>query len=444
MAWIEPQRLPLLASGVAMMLLAAALVAIDFSKRANRAFAAFLALRGMTISLYSLNLGLAGERAIVSFVPFLSLSLVPLTLYFASIYPRPRGPLSKPGMGWLVVGIIAVLDLVYLVSHGSYQQLSTEPAATAMQVASRNYSYVDFGPLAVIGFALSPLMALTSLLFVRDYVQSQPGTQRTSYFLVAAGFLVNAAFDGTRQSVGLVRLIQDGGDFPWLPWGWAFAVLPALSLLPALAGFALIGKHRFAQRGDEQRREGLLFALALLAILTGLSPLLLPSGSEFFRHPSTLVLLGLWRLTLPIFVSYALLRYALFDIDLKVRAAVAGSVVVVIGAAGYFLVSELLEGQVAARFGNLGGLVAAGLFTLVAGPLAGAGKKVSRFIMPGVHDVQGTPKLAALDIYRQQYLMLQEDGSLTAKERASLDSLRERLGLAKAAARSAERNVSAS
>lgn len=434
MAWIEPQRLPLLASGLAMVLLAVLLAAIDFRKRVNRAFSAFVALRGLTLILFSFDLGQSQQRAVESFFPYLTLATVPLVAYFASMYPRRRGPLARPGMGWGVLAAIAALDLTYFLWHGSFYTLAEGPAPTSIQVARGGLHYAGFGPLALVGFGLFPLMACLGVLFVRDYTRSPEGTQRTSYFLVAAGFLVNGVFDGSRQLVGLWRLLtDDAGAFPWAPWGWAFAVLPALSLVPAVAGLVVLGVHRFKGRAAEQRlerrREGLLFALAGLAALTGLASLLLPPGSEFFAHPATLVILGAWRLSLPAFVSYALLRYALFDIDLKVRAALAWTFVAVVFGGVYFLVSETLEGLVSDRFGQFGGLGAAALLTVAGGPLANAGKRVAKALMPGVREIHAVAPDAGEGIYRQQFLMLQEDGSLTEKERRSLEDLRDRLGL---------------
>lgn len=450
MAWIEPQRIPLLASGAAMLLLAVLLAAVDFRKRVNRSFAGFLALRGITIILFSFNLGPAPARAVESFFPYLSLAAVPLVAYFASLYPRPRGWLSRPGMGWVVLASMVALDAVYFLWHDGFYTLATGPAPTAIQTARTGLHYADFGPLALVGFGLFPLMACLGVLFVRDYTRSPEGPQRTSYFLVASGFVVNGVFDGSRQLVGLARLLAgDGaGAYPWAPWGWTFAVLPALSVVPALLGLVVVGVHQFRgrqeERRHERRRERLLFVLAALAGLTGLSSLWLPAGSEFFEHPATLVVLGLWRLSLPLFVTYALLRYALFDIDLKVRAAVAWTFVVAVFGATYFLVSETLEGLVSDRFGQYGGLAAAALLTVAGEPLAKVGRRVAKALMPGVRELKAVAPQAGEEIYRQQFLMLQEDGTLTEKERRSLDELRRRLALAPRRATTIEANALAS
>jgi hypothetical protein len=434
MAWIDPQRIPLLVSGIAMLLLAVLLATIDFSKRVNRAFATVMALRGLTVGLSAVNAPAAGHAAIQGFLPYLNLAAFPLLLLFASHFPRRRGPLGRPGAGWLAVAAIAVLWLAYFLWHDGYYVLRRGTTDLPILDAGGGLAYEGFGPLALLGYGIFPLMAGLGLLFAFDYTRSGPGTQRTSYFLVACGFLVNGMFDGARQSVGLVRLLADDAGFPWWPWGWTIAALPAISLLLALAGLVFVALHRFRGRDvdarEESRRETLLFVLAGLAALTGAAPLVLPAGSEFFASPPMLVVLGLWRLSLPLFVTYALLRYALFDIDLKVRAAVAWTFVVVVFGGVYFLVSETLEGLVSDRFGQVGGLAAAALLTVAGGPLASAGRRVAKALMPGVRELETVAPTAGEEIYRQQFLMLQEDGTLTAKERRSLDELRGRLGLA--------------
>jgi hypothetical protein len=432
MAWIDPQRIPLLASGIAMLLLAVLLSAIDFRKRVNRAFSTVVALRGLTLGLSALNLPAAAHAAVQGFLPYLNLAAFPLLLLFASHFPRRRGLLGRPGAGWVTIAAIALLWVVYFVWHQGYYTLREGTTDVPILNAGKGLVYQGFGPLAVIGYGIFPLMAALGWIFAYDYTRSQPGTQRTSYFLVAAGFLVNGVFDGARTSVGLVRLLGDSEGFPWA-WGWTIAVLPALSLVLACAGLVFVGLHRFRGREtearEEKRRESLLFGLAALAAVTGAAPLVLPAGSEFFASPPMLIILGLWRLTLPLFVTYALLRYALFDIDLKVRAAVAWTFVVVVFGSVYFLVSETLEGLVSDKFGQFGGLAAAGLLTIAGDPLAKAGRRVARALMPGVRDIKAVAPKAGEEIYRQQFLMLQEDGTLTEKERRSLEELRQHLGL---------------
>ncbi len=438
---LETGRLILLSSAAAMVLLGTLLAAIDFEKRVNRAFAALLGVRGLSLLLLQLSDRPSWNMFAARFQPYLALAILPLALYFASMYPRRRGPLARRGAGWVVLGAILVLDAIYFMDHSLYYTVAPgEPSSAAMRAAA-GVQYTGFGPLATLPSLAFPLFSMLSLLFVWDYTRTTPGATRTSYFLVASGFLLNGLFDGASRLIGLFHLLGDPGGFAWAPWGWAIVALPASSLVPAVAALALVAAHRFRGRGGERPMEARLYVAAFLALLTGLFPLVLAPGSDFFRHPATLILLGLWRLTLPALVTFALLRYALFDIDLKVRAAVAWSVVVGILGATYFLVSELLEGVVASRTGTLGGLAAAALLTLAAKPLSVIGRRAAALLMPGTKDLASAPRGRAQAIYLEQFLMLQEDGVLTEKERRSLEGLRERLGIGQTAAAAIERRA---
>jgi hypothetical protein len=443
MAWIDPQRLLLVASAVAMLLLGAALAVLDFDKLVNRAFAAFLTLRGAALLLPQLSPSGQWAAFTVDIQPYFTLALVPSALYFASMYPRRRGWLGRPGGGWVTVGLIVALEAAYFANHGLYYSTAKGVSELAVLQASgpgQRY-YTGFGPLVVLGSGAYLVLSALSVLFVRDYTRSDPGPQRTSFFLVASGFLLNGLFDGSRQLYILWSILEHPQGYPFADWGWAVAFLPSLALLPALAALAYVVVHRFRGRAQERRLESRLLVVAPIAALSGLTNFFLPPSHDIYSNPWMLLLLGLWRLSLPALVTYALLRYALFDIDIKVRAGLAWSLVAAAFGAAFFFGSEFIEGQIAKEYGNWGGLGAAALLAVFSKPLVALGRKTAALLMPGVRDLGRVEKSYAADIYRQQFLMLQEDGVLTSKERASLDGLRARLGLGEVAARSIERAV---
>jgi hypothetical protein len=435
MAVLELAALPIVGSGVAMLLLAAVLLAMDFRKRVNRAFAALLVLRGVSLILSPLDLGARGSLAIQGLIPYIVLPLAPLTVYFASIYPRRRGWLGRPGGGWWTLALAVALDALYMVWHDGYWTLAPAESMVPLLRADEGVQFVGFGPLALVGMASFPLLSGLAFLFALDYTRSPPGTIRASHFLVAAGFLVNGLFDGTTRLLSLARLdAASAAAYPWWPWGWAIPILPALAIIPALAALALIVRHQFRRgKGQERAMEVRLYVFAALALASALLPR--PASGDFFSAPSQ-VILGLWRLALPVVVTYALLRYALFDIDVKVRAAVAWTVVAGVFAGAWFIGSNLLQNVLAewTGTGTVGGLVAAALLAWATPPMIRFGRWSAAKLMPGVHDFSKETRQAA-EVYRQQFEMLQEDGVLTPKERQSLDRLRDKLGLPKPMAR---------
>src|SRR5687768_5500149 len=123
-----------------------------------------------------------------------------------------------------------------------------------MSVLRPGVHAASFGPLSILGLMYGPVLYGLALLFMSEYTRSSPGPQRTSYFLMAAGFALNGLFDGMTGASNVVALLASGGPHAWLPWGWGVALLPALSLLPALASLALMGAHHFNRRAAVERQ----------------------------------------------------------------------------------------------------------------------------------------------------------------------------------------------
>lgn len=437
MAWIEPERILILASAVAMLAIGLAVLAIDFSKRANRAFGALMAARAVSLGLAQIGVEPRLVRWALDVQPYVYLSLIPLACYFASVYPLRRGPLGRTGGGWVTLGIVAVLDVAYFLRHDLYHRLAPGPGPSPL-LGVRGLHYEAFGPFIVLTMAVTVVFSALAVLFARDYTRSTMGSQRTSYFLVAAGFIVNGLFDGSRLFVGLVDYLQSPAGFPLLPWGWAVVFLPSLGLPLAVAALALIAIHHFPERRKEKSAEFRLYAFSIMALATGLLPLVLPPGSDLFASPVLLVILGAWRLALPSLVAFALMRYALFDLDVKLRSAVAGTVAAAIFGVLYFTISQIVENVVSERYNNLVGFGLAAVLAVTAERMLSAGRKVASLMMPETQDVSALRQDHAAETYRQEFLFMQEDGVVTRKERRALDILRERLGIAAGKARAIE------
>lgn len=423
----EWTRLLLLTVGAATLLLGLALWALDLDKRANRAFAALLALKGGALTLSQVP-KMAPSAAAFTFsaMPYLLIPIIPVAIYFASVFPRRRGWLGRPGSGWWVVAAVVVLWGFYLGRHELFWTLTTaEPAHPALAAVSGQLAYAAYGPMSLLLWATYPVFGFVALLFIMDYAKTTGGPQRLSHFLVGLGFLVNALFDGVTRLSTLEAVLSDLAGFPMAPWGWAAVFLPALSLVPALIALAYMSWHRFEHRAQERTLERRAYLLAGLALVAGGLPLLVPSAN-LFTSPVYVLLLALMRLALPVAVTYGLLRYSLFDIDIRVRKGIGYALMASAFGAVYFLASEMLEGRVGDRFGNYAGLGAAALLTLVSIPLSRVTQAIARLIMPGVQP----PEMSdAARLYASQFSMLNEDGYLTTKERRCLDQLRERLGL---------------
>ena len=150
MPLLDPSRIPLLAAGAAMLALAGVLLWMDFAKRVNRAFAVYLIARGGTLVLPALS-GPRLERLALDLQAYFLLALVPAALYFASLYPRRRGPLSGRWGGWIALAATVAIFLLYIADHGLYQTLARTPEGAGPGSASASWDYVDQGPLFALG-----------------------------------------------------------------------------------------------------------------------------------------------------------------------------------------------------------------------------------------------------------------------------------------------------
>ncbi len=113
-------------------------------------------------------------------------------------------------------------------------------------------------------------------------------------------------FDGTTRLAVLADLVDGPAGYPWLPWGWAVVTLPVLALVPAALGVAVLAANRSIDPRPLHALEGNLLVLATFAFLSCVVRLLLPADSDIGGHPTMLVLMGVWRLTMPVLVAWAL------------------------------------------------------------------------------------------------------------------------------------------
>lgn len=308
---VAPERLVLLASGLAMLALAAAILASSGRHRPHRFLGALLAMRGMTVLLPQLGSDPRWTVAAVNLQPYFALAVVPLAVacLAASMQGQPR----RAGLGWATVAAIAGLDLAYLVDHRAVHATAPGTATVGALQAAPGLVYTSFGPLFAVVAAAPLLLAMLGLRYAVWYRRDAGGPDARTWLLLAAGLIAGGLFDGTSRLAALASLLDHGAGYPWLPWGWAVAVLPVTALGPAGLGVAVLAANRSVDPRPHHALEGNLLALAAFAAVTGLMRMVLPPSSDAAGHPAVLVLLGLWRLVMPVLVAVALV------LDVRVR-----------------------------------------------------------------------------------------------------------------------------
>lgn len=296
----------LLAAGGAMLALAAFVLAIGATRGLNRAFAALLAARGVTIILPQLSTDPQWLWTAYTVQPYFSMALPVLAAYCLWTWPRAGAAPRGPAGGWWTVGALATVWIAYALNHALLHTMAVGEAANGAMRAGPGLMYTSFGPLVVVVGAGPLLMAILGLWVAGRYRIEADTPAAPTNLLVACGFMLGALFDGSNRLSALVTMLDGSEGFPWGPWGWAILVLPIAALVPGVLTLLLVAAGRALLPRPLHVLEGRLLAVGLIAFFSGFLRLAIATDPDVAGHPVTLVLLGFWRLMMPALVAYGL------------------------------------------------------------------------------------------------------------------------------------------
>lgn len=145
------------------------------------------------------------------------------------------------------------------------------------------------------------------------------------------------------------------------------------------------------------------------------------------------------------FVAYALLKYAILGIELKVKfgvkSLVFGGMVVLIFLVTQFIENVILQGQLFAFAGDYGSFVLSGVSSiLLFKPIEKLSSLVSNRLFPDTAQ-KDYATTRGEEIYLAQVTYVLRDANVTERERAFLANLRQEMGIAPERARAIEEEV---
>lgn len=433
------ETLPIVAAGVAMLGLAAALLYVNADHTLNRAFALFLVVRGLSNVLVPVVRPLEEAQAFATLGGAIDMLLVFPALHFGLAYRKAEHGARYPGWlpGLLVAGALGTF-VVWLVA----------PATGPVQVG-RPVEVIRIGPImAMTSLAYNGVLAVVGVLLARDAVGAEDPGVRTSSLLLSVGFLAWPIYLGLSELLnGLTGLSARAAGITVQPAARVKPVAMTLFAVFCLAGVATVAYlYRAARTERWLLRPARLVATALfLVMMAALLPyqlLLLDVGTAPSRGSLAWILQGLALMVMPLAGFYALVRHQVFGVDLKVRFAVRQSTLAAVFLAVFFVVSE----GAAAAFEDWSGSVylgigAAALLLFAIAPLQRLADRVAGAAVPGVRPVDELDRAERLAIYRDQVRFAWADQALSQDERAMLARLRERLGLSAEDAMAVEERV---
>lgn len=140
-------------------------------------------------------------------------------------------------------------------------------------------------------------------------------------------------------------------------------------------------------------------------------------------------------------MAWGLLKYKVVDLETKLRFTVSRGFVVSVFVAIFFVASEAAETFFTDAIGPYAGLVAAGLLVLAIAPLERMGSRLASGVVDEPVDEDEYEKFRRLEVYRATYEEATADEALTDRERGTLDSMAENLGLSEEERRFVEEQV---
>lgn len=416
---VLPEAVPLLLAGASMLLVALAILAIDFSARVNRAFAVFLVMRGGVNVLTALRLGGAdGSADALAFgiLPYFALAVAPATIWFYLVYRRAFAPARRAWtLGALLVTALA-LELLYAWDHDLFRGAG----ATG-----------GYGPLYLMVGASHFGYALVAYALAREHRRAAPGGGRTALLLSTVGFALNPLFLALNHVVTYdVARLWPAGTGVWFVanhWLEVAALVPLAFAARELARAARDGPDDAARL--HTRRALLAFALPAISA-AWLLVLAAPWGAASALHPATYNAFdGLWALSLPLVVGYGLAKRQLFDIDVKLRWTVSRGTLAAAFVVAFILASRIAEVFLEPRLGPIVGAVAIGALLFAILPLVGLGERFASAVLPGVERAERLNE-RKLEVYRAALeSALTQDGTILPQQERILASLRARLGI---------------
>ncbi len=421
---------PDIVSAAAMLLLAAFLLVVDRSQPAARIFAASVALRGLSNleGFTTVHDRLVAESFFVLEV-VTELSVAFLACAFLLVYPRRRR-LARARWAWAALAVGLTIPLTLFALHPKWY-------GALVPAAGGGYEIGRYDWLSLVIDLQWLTYSLIAIVLAIEFRRLKPGALRAGHLLVSTGFGLLGAFYGVLTGYGA---ITGGGRRDPLfvsdaMWRTDTVITAAFTIVSLGAVIALVGAPG---RAAGVRKAALAYLAAIaLAVVVLIDDAVITANLRL----SSLAI-GLLRLLMPLLVTYALVRYQVFELDVKLKWTLKQSTVAAIFVAVFFAVSELAQQLFSETIGPYVGVAATAVLVFAIAPLQRVADRFASAAMPHVKPVAEQSEAERATLYREQARVAWSGGTLTAKDRRILDVARERLGLTHEEAARLERDVS--
>lgn len=427
-SWLPANAVPDAIAGLVEIAILIAVLRVDFNRPTHRAFALFLALLAVAALDYALVVNPATSRFGWYTTGYITLALPFALAYFGlrlagNAVPRS---LRRVGPGVLLAGLV-VVETAYVLNHDLWVRFESSGEITQGPLYASIAAYVAIQGVLAAAMAAQAARA--------------PNTLTSQGFALASmAFMLRPALWGVNW---LARLLVGPPPSP---------VIAGASILFCTIGILAVfaAAWRLNQRANNaSSTRPTARAFAALAVTAGLLGFAIRLQTAYGPDLGFSVLGfvdGIIGLVFVGLLTYTLLRYRVFGIDLKVKLTIRRGTLAGVFLATFFIVAQVAEAFAATYIGGFGwvlGAVAAGLLLFALNPLQRWSERLANVALPHVHESEEYARFRRLELYKAALEEMLADGTLSPKDQRVLAGLRKKLTIADSVAANLERDVRA-
>lgn len=394
----------------------------------NRVFALFCCL--WTVYILALNLVslstdldtaiLWNRISVYSLIVFLG-----GLIHFVLVFPHRSGLLKHR---WLIPSLyLGVVGGIAAVINDEALMIRTPTYSVRVDAFSP-----EFRPVLYFLYATAFMVAVVTLVLRYSFTDFDITRKRLLFvtFAVATYALYENIGDlHTNADPAFLSSFQ-GPDVTF----WRLTL--AMDALLFLSFFVLLALNAVRTRVTDRRKEALILGLSgFAALVTGFF-------DPIVRGVWTLWpgVLWLWRIAAVTLMFYAILRYQLFDLNVRMRAGVRYGTMTTVFAAIFFTVQELVKDLGGSALGYFAGVLAAAALVFLFEPVQRWIEKFSHRVVPA-ESTDTYEKFRSMEIYKAALEGALADKTINPDESISLKNLRAKLGISDADHHLLERDI---
>ena len=290
--------------------------------------------------------------------------------------------------------------------------------------------------VSLVGLFTQIALPLQYLLFLGEALRTpltRPFRDRRAAVLIAVGTILLASIALLRPALFITGVApSELGHWNYGYHGLGTWVVQTYGLASLFGLAAAMHAFRRSPRGSIARNQAGWFIVAFglrdayMAFAAGLYPVLrpIPVWGDFFYNPA----IGLiYAVYIPL-LAYAILKYQLFSIDLRLRFVLRQGSAGALIATVFLVASEALESVVAVD-GLVAGVLLAMLVAVLLRPAQTVAERIAAKLMPNVKPDDAYFEQRRLAIFGAALESATLDGEISPDERELLNRLKSELSL---------------